>query len=181
MSYTLDTISVLIIEDNKPMQDLTKNILNTFGFKEIYTAANGREGFMEFCRFSPDIVIADWMMKPVNGIELTELIRTHPDSPNPYVPVILMTGFSEKHRVLEARDRGVTEFLVKPFNARELYRRIAQVIEKPRQFVKADRFFGPDRRRTKNKSYEGPLRRETDIRPEDYEQTKAPRPSQSDE
>jgi DNA-binding response OmpR family regulator len=73
-----------------------------------------------------------------------------------------MTGFSEKRRVFQARDAGVTEFLVKPFNARDLYRRIAQLIERPRQFVRSEDFFGPDRRRGSSETYTGPLRRESD-------------------
>jgi two-component system chemotaxis response regulator CheY len=111
-------------------------------------------------------VIADWMMRPMDGIAFTRLIRNDPSSPNPYVPVILMTGFSERRRVVQARDSGVTEFLVKPFNAKDLYKRIAQVIERPRQFVKSEDFFGPDRRRKSTIDgplYRGPLRREADI------------------
>jgi DNA-binding response OmpR family regulator len=73
-----------------------------------------------------------------------------------------MTGFSEKRRVVQARDAGVTEFLVKPFTARDMYRRISQIVERPREFVKSEDFFGPDRRRTKRSDYEGPLRREED-------------------
>jgi two-component system chemotaxis response regulator CheY len=73
-----------------------------------------------------------------------------------------MTGFSEKNRVIEARDAGVTEFLVKPFNTRDLYSRMLQIIEKPRQFVRADQYFGPDRRRS-SKQYIGPYKRENDL------------------
>jgi DNA-binding response OmpR family regulator len=103
------------------------------------------------------------MMKPMDGISFTRKIRNDPRSPNSYVPVILMTGFSEKRRVLQARDAGVTEFLVKPFNARDLYKRIAQVIERPRQFVRSDDFFGPDRRRTTEAAHDAPRRRESDM------------------
>ncbi|HBR68610.1 MAG TPA: response regulator [Rhodospirillaceae bacterium] len=162
MTYEFYKIKVLVVEDNKPMLDLTKSILQTFGVVEVIAAKDGEEGFREYCLHNPDIVIADWMMKPMDGISLTRRIRNDPKSPSQYTPVILMTGFSEKRRVLEARDAGVTEFLVKPFNARDLYRRIAQVIERPRQFVRSEDFFGPDRRRHKNeeKPYTGPERRE---------------------
>lgn len=166
MSYQLHRISVLIVEDNQPMLDITKSLLTTFGVGQVIGAYNGETGFKRFCEYNTDIVIADWMMKPMDGIEFTRKVRTDPQSPNHYVPIILMTGFSEKRRVLEARDAGVTEFLVKPFNARDLYKRIAQVIERPRQFVKSDNFFGPDRRRKKTKStgtFTGPFRREEDL------------------
>lgn len=164
MSYKFESLKVLVVEDNQPMLDLTKSILQTFGVGVIYTAVDGEHGFTIHCKTNPDMVIADWMMQPCDGISLTRRIRNDKRSPNPYVPIILMTGFSEKKRVIAARDAGVTEFLVKPFNARDLYRRIVQVIEKPRQFVKSEGFFGPDRRRNRASAYSGPLRRVDDPR-----------------
>ncbi len=164
MTYQLHRISVLVVEDNQPMLDIVKSLLVTFGVGHVVGAQNGEIGFKRFCEYNNDIVIADWMMKPMDGISFTRMVRNDSKSPNPYVPVVLMTGFSEKRRVLQARDAGVTEFLVKPFNARDLYRRIVQVIERPRQFVRAPDFFGPDRRRKKPKGkYEGPYKRESDI------------------
>jgi two-component system chemotaxis response regulator CheY len=69
---------------------------------------------------------------------------------------------------MQARDAGVTEFLVKPFTARDLYRRLYQIIERPRQFVRSEDFFGPDRRRKGAADYQGPLRRDTDVQADDY-------------
>lgn len=164
MSYKFESLKVLVVEDNEPMLELTKSILQTFGVGTLYTAMDGEHGFTIFCKSNPDMVIADWMMQPCDGISLTRRIRNDKRSPNPYVPIILMTGFSEKRRVISARDAGVTEFLVKPFNARDLYRRIVQVIEKPRQFIRAEDFFGPDRRRNRTSAYTGPLRRHDDLK-----------------
>ena len=162
MAYEFKNIKVLIAEDNLPMQALLKSILVTFGVDDIICARNGEEGFQLFLREEPDLVIADWMMTPVDGISLTRMIRNDPRSGNQFVPIILMTGFSEKRRAVQARDAGITEFLVKPFNARDLYRRIAQIIERPRQFVRSEDFFGPDRRRKRKTEYTGPQRREDD-------------------
>lgn len=145
------------------MMELLKSILGTFGIKNIYTGKNGEEGFKAFCNYQPDLIITDWMMRPVDGISLTRRVRNDPLSPNQFTPVILMTGFTEKRRVMQARDAGITEFLVKPFNARDLYRRISQIIEKPRQFVRSEDFFGPDRRRKQGKEFVGPFRRTEDI------------------
>jgi two-component system chemotaxis response regulator CheY len=168
MAYHFENITVLIVEDNQPMLALAKSILQAFGVGTVLTARNGEEGFDLFCQHDPDLVIADWMMKPTDGISLTRRIRNDPSSINHFAPVVLMTGFSERRRVEQARDAGVTEFLVKPFNVRDLYRRISQVIERPRQFVRAEEFFGPDRRRKKMAGFEGDYKRETDVRPEDY-------------
>ncbi len=162
MPYEFENITVLVVEDNQPMLDVTKSLLLTFGVGQVIGAKNGEHGFEKYCEYNPDLIIADWMMKPVDGISFTRQVRNAPQSPNQFVPIILMTGFSEKRRVIQARDAGVTEFLVKPFSARDLYRRIAQVIERPRQFVRSGDFFGPDRRRKGKRGYEGPLRREAD-------------------
>ncbi len=163
MSYNFDRVRVLIIEDNQPMLEICKTLMLTFGVGEVLTARNGDDGFKVFCRENPDIVISDWMMAPTDGISMTRRIRNDAMSPNRYVPVILMTGFSEKKRVVQARDSGVTEFLVKPFTARDLYKRIAQIIERPRQFVRSEDFFGPDRRRKETENFSGPYKRDTDI------------------
>lgn len=163
MSYQFENIKVLIVEDNQPMLELAKAILQTFGIANVIAAKNGEDGFRKYCESNPDLVIADWMMKPMDGISLTRRIRNDPASPNQFVPVILMTGFSEKRRVIQARDAGVTEFLVKPFNARDLYRRISQVIERPRQFIRSEDFFGPDRRRKSTVEYTGDMKRDTDL------------------
>lgn len=163
MSYTLDRASVLVVEDMVPMAMLTKRILQTFGFKDVYVAHDAETGFELFQKHAPDLVIADWIMGDMSGLDLVKLIRRDPLSKNSYVPVILMTGFSHKLRVMQARDIGVSEFLVKPFTAKDMYARILQAIEKPRQFVDNGEFFGPDRRRKRvAQAYEGPMRRYDD-------------------
>lgn len=162
MVYKLSDIRILLVEDMQPMLNLTKSILNLFGFKYVYTAHNGEEAFKVFQEQQPDVVITDWLMEPVSGPELIEKIRRDPKSHNPYIPIILMTGYSDKPRVEMARDKGVTEFLSKPFSARDLYSRIVQIIEKPRPFVNAGDFFGPDRRRKHAEDFKGPTRRDAD-------------------
>jgi two-component system chemotaxis response regulator CheY len=78
-------------------------------------------------------------------------------------PIILVTGYSARPRVEEARDAGVTEFLVKPFTATDLTRRLQHVINNPRNFIDYNGYFGPDRRRKADELYNGPRRREDDI------------------
>ncbi len=162
MSYKLQDIKILLVEDNKPMLSLLKSVLLSFGVGNVITSLDGEEAFEKFKNTNPDLVITDWMMRPCDGIQLSKKIRNDPKSPNQYVPIILMTGFSEKRRVLSARDSGITEFIVKPFNTRDLYKRLFQIIERPRQFVRCEEFFGPDRRRKTNIPYNGALRRKTD-------------------
>lgn len=162
MAYDLSHITVLIVDDMRPMLSLTKSILLTFGFSNIITAENGEDGYKKYCQHKPDFILTDWLMEPVDGLELTRMVRKNPDSPNPFTPIIMMTGFSSRLRVMKARDHGITEFLVKPFTAKDLYSRVFQIIERPRQFVSTEEFFGPDRRRKRVPDYEGPRRRGED-------------------
>ena len=145
--YQFGDVKVLVVDDQKYITDILKAIIETFGVKKIDICHNGEDAFSAFCRENHDLIITDWLLDGMDGLELTEKIRTSEKSPNRYVPVLLMTAFSEKHRVFKARDTGITEFLAKPFTANDLYVRIHQVIEKPRDFVLSDKFTGPDRRR----------------------------------
>jgi len=162
MSFRFDRLSVLVVEDTVPMRKLVCSVLDTMGIGSIYTANNGEEGFNEFCQKQPDIVITDWHMSPMNGLQFITKIRQDLMSPNKTVPIIMMTGYSAMPRVSAARDHGSTEFLVKPFSANDLTKRIAYVINRPRDFIETDDYFGPDRRRLKPDNYKGPFRRETD-------------------
>ena len=94
-----------------------------------------------------------------DGLELTQMIRQPGANTNPYVPIIMLTGHSEKKRVIAARDAGVTEFLAKPISAKGLYQRILNVVANPRPFIRTKTYFGPDRRRNANPNYAGPERR----------------------
>lgn len=162
MPYDLGKAKALVVEDMKPMQTLLKSILSVYGFKDIAVASGETEAFKAFCRINPDLVIVDWILSEGDGMSLVRRIRKDPASPNVFVPLVLMTGFSSRPRVERARDMGITEFLVKPFTARDLYNRIEHVIEKPRQFIDLEEFFGPDRRRRKGADYDGPRRRDDD-------------------
>ena len=94
-----------------------------------------------------------------NGIDFVQHIRRSPDSPNPYVPIIMLTGYTELDRVKIARDNGVSSFLAKPVSAVSLYRRLVSLVEDQRLFVRSDSFFGPDRRFKVSETLEGPDRR----------------------
>jgi two-component system chemotaxis response regulator CheY len=96
-------------------------------------------------------------------LEFTREVRTAPGSPNPFIPIVMITGHTEKHRVQAARDAGITEFLAKPFTAQSLFAHLAIIIEHPRPFVRCPGYFGPDRRRKTIEDYAGPWRRQGDF------------------
>jgi CheY-like chemotaxis protein len=167
MGFKFEKLSMLVVEDTQPMQKLLVSVLEALGIRNVTTAPNGQDGFRLFCQQNHDIILSDWQMMPMDGITLTRMIRKNPLSPNRLAPVILITGYSAWQRVEEARDAGVTEFLVKPFTAHDLARRVAHVINKPRDFIETQDFFGPDRRRrtVEASGYNGLLRRGEDQPP----------------
>lgn len=160
MPIKFENLSVLVVEDSPPMLELVTGILKVMGVKKIGTAVNGEEGWKRFQKDRPDVIITDWLMEPLDGIEFTTRIRRDPLSIDRLVPIIIMTGYTAITRVEMARDMGVTEFLVKPFTANDLARRLQGIIERPRDFIEAEQFFGPDRRRRKNVDYHGPEKRD---------------------
>jgi len=157
--YNLERLNFLIVDDNKHMRALVTSILHALGVKNCIDASDGADAFKELRHFPADIIICDWNMDPLDGLDFTRLVRTGKDSPNPFVPIIMLTGHTEMNRVVEARDAGVNEFLAKPISAKGLYSRVRSIIERPRPFVRAGLYFGPDRRRRANPSYMGPERR----------------------
>jgi CheY-like chemotaxis protein len=164
MSATpFEHLRVLIVEDNQHMRSLLRTLLNSIGIREIVEANNGVTGLSAMREKKCDLVLSDLAMKPMDGLEFSRAVRTSEKSPNPFVPIIMITGHTEKHRVEAARDAGVTEFLAKPITASSLFSRLAEVVERPRAFVRCDNYFGPDRRRRTLDSYTGPWRRHDDF------------------
>ena len=163
-NLNLEVLSVLAVDDNRHMHSIVKAILNSMRIKQIRFCDNAADAFVEMKQGMPDIVITDWKMEPLDGLDFVRLIRNGEDSPNPYMPIIMLTGYTEIERVTEARDCGVTEFLAKPISVEALYSRIVGIIHKPRSFIKTESYFGPDRRRVrKGEKYDGPLRRKDDV------------------
>jgi len=155
MSGPLATISVLVVDDEKLIAKLVRDVLTKLGFSAITTATSGREAIDLFRRKPFDMIITDWRMDDMDGMDLIRFVRHSSRSPNPRVPILLLTGNTEKKEVLFARDTGVTEYLIKPFSARQLVDRIKFVIEKPRSFVDSRDFRGPDRRRQSKPPHDG--------------------------
>jgi len=158
-----ENLKALIVEDNAHMRSLLRALLNSIGVKDIAEASHGQAAIDLLRERKSDLVLSDLAMKPMDGLEFTRYVRNHEHSPNPFVPIIMISGHTEKYRVEAARDAGVTEFLAKPITAHTLFSRIAEIVERPRAFVRCDSYFGPDRRRRGIEDYAGPRRRKEDM------------------
>ena len=162
MATGLEALSVLLADDNPHMREIVGVLLSNFGIKNVRAVHDGRQALEILRQWQPDVAIVDFKMEPMDGVEFTRHVRNSPDSRNPYLPIIMMTGHSARARVFEARDAGVTEFVVKPVNARTLLDRVMAVIYRPRPFVRTKSYFGPDRRRRADPAFSGPYHRATD-------------------
>ncbi len=165
--YNLNGLNFLIVDDNKHMRSMIRTILNALGCSQVQDALDGAQALATLRDFHADMIITDWKMRPMDGLEFTRKVRMDADSPNPFVPIIMLTGHTEMTKVVEARDVGVSEYLAKPVSAKLLYERIKNIIERPRPFVRTETYFGPDRRRRQDPNYSGPERRQSQPEAED--------------
>lgn len=166
MSETsLAPLRILIVEDSEQMRALLQALLEAMSITDILFAEDGEKGHALYMETTPDIVITDGAMSPIDGYELTDRIRTDPNNPNPYVPIIMLSGHLEKERVEKARASGVTEYLAKPVSWHTLYERLVAIVGNPSFFIRTPTYLGPDRRRETEELYQGPDRRHIDPKP----------------
>lgn len=153
-STYLKNVSVLIVDDQAFVTQMLSQVIRVLGATDIRLFTDAATAWTMYKKDPTDIVILDWEMQPMNGLQLTQMIRRSPDSPNVFVPIIMVTGHRGVGNVFQARDTGVTEYVIKPIVPKALFSRIEAVIERPRRFVRVGEYFGPDRRR-KTKEFVG--------------------------
>jgi len=159
---TINEMNVLIIDDDRHMRMLIRNVLFALGVNDTHEAPDGTVALDELSTFTPDLILCDLKMSPMGGVEFVRQVRNHPENPNRFVPVIMITAYASVDTVADARDVGINEFMAKPISASALDKRIRRVIEDHRQFVEAPGFLGPDRRRNPMGVFGGRNRRQAE-------------------
>jgi two-component system chemotaxis response regulator CheY len=152
-------LSFLVIDDSRHMRRVMRTMLHGFGSRDVHEAEDGIAGLEMLAAVRPDIVLLDWEMPILTGLEVARLIRGGDGKVDALVPIVLVTAHTERQKVLEARDAGVNEFLAKPVSPQSLHDRLLSVVAHPRPFIKTGTYFGPDRRPAVPGSYAGPERR----------------------
>jgi len=158
----LSQVHVLVADNNERMRLLVRCLLRAGGLTKISEAGTAADAFEIMQRRRVDLVIVEWTMHPVDGIAFTRMLRRGNSSPNPYVPILMLTSHAEASRIAAARDAGVTGVIKKPLSTRLLFDRVAGALNDARPFIHSADFFGPDRRRGTPADYAGPFRRATD-------------------
>lgn len=155
--YDFERLCVVLVEDSPFIRSLLINALQILGVGTIVSKDHGGEAiaFLKQVKEDPmkagvmsvDLILSNWEMSPVDGMMLLRWVRRHKDSPDRFIPMAMISGYSSPRRVAQAREMGVNEFLSKPFTIGGICNKLLSVIEKPRQFVHTKDYFGPDRRR----------------------------------
>ena len=165
MQHTyLSKVKILVVDDQRFSRVLLRRILGVLGCRRITEANSADLGWNRILLSPPNLLIVDWEMQESDGLELVRRIRHDEASPDKYLPIIMLTAHSERARIVIARDAGVNEFIIKPLSPEILFKRLDEVIEHARSFIRTKNYFGPNRRRQKG-PYTGRERRKQTLDP----------------
>jgi two-component system, chemotaxis family, chemotaxis protein CheY len=140
-------LKVLIVDDEPTMRKVTRSLLQAIGVRTIYEANDGNSGLKAIGAVLPDVVIVDWEMPRPTGPEFVRTVRSPDTFPLPHVPIIMLTGYGERSRVVAAVSLGVNDFLVKPVSTQALLGRLVFLIANPHGMVRIGDYYGPEQRR----------------------------------
>jgi CheY-like chemotaxis protein len=140
-------LKVLIVEDEHYSRKVVRTLLNAIGVIQVYEAVDGASGLEAIQAHNPDLVLLDWEMPGMDGAAFMRRVRSPATFMFPNVPIIMLTGHSEKSRVVEAVNLGVHEFLLKPVSSTALLTRILGVVTMPRPMIRRGNYYGPEPRK----------------------------------
>ncbi len=127
---------ILVVEDEDALSELLQYNLKKEGFK-VSMAADGEEAMMLVEERQPDVVVLDWMLPKVSGIEVCRRLRSRQESRN--LPIIMLTARGEEADRIRGLDTGADDYVVKPFLMKELFARIRAVLRRIRPGLTEDR------------------------------------------
>ena len=126
---------ILVVEDEAPLLTLLRYNLEEAGF-EVAEARDGEDALISVRERCPDLIVLDWMLPAVSGIEVCRQLRRRDETRD--VPVIMLTAKSEETDRIRGLDSGADDYLTKPFSPRELVARIRAVMRRTRPAVSAE-------------------------------------------
>lgn len=119
-------MSILIVDDYRTMLRIVRNLLKQIGFDNVDEATDGGMAWSMLQSKSYDMVVSDWNMEPVSGMELLKQVRA--DARFKAMPFIMITAESKPENVIAAKQAGVSNYIVKPFNADTLKAKLTSVL-----------------------------------------------------
>jgi two-component system chemotaxis response regulator CheY len=145
----LQGLDILIADGNAYMRRLTRSMLMNLGAKSVKEAADGLAALETIREDDPDVVLLDWDMPVLNGMEVMRIVRSPGVFPRPNIPIIMLTERAHHSAVTAAMRAGVHEFLIKPTSPKALRERLMSIVFKPRPMMQLGELYVPKPRRAK--------------------------------
>lgn len=121
-------IRILIVDDFSTMRRIVKNLLNDLGFTNTAEADDGTTALIELQKAKFDLVVTDWNMPGMPGIDLLKAIRA--DESLAKIPVLMVTAEAKREQIIEAAQAGVNGYIIKPFTAATLEDKLVKIFER---------------------------------------------------
>lgn len=126
-------IQILIVEDNESIGNLLSNILRSAGFKNVTEAINGKMALEKIEQKRFDLILTDWMMPEMDGLELVKKIRTGSDDVK-HIPILMISASESAKDIVKTMDWKINGYLVKPFSVDTILSMIEDVINKRERY-----------------------------------------------
>ena len=152
---------VLIIDANPYAAKLLSELVKEMGARQTAYCSDTEKAIDIAAQFDPQVIFTEFLIDKVDGLDFTKRLRRAPVAARK-VPVIMVTAEATPNSIGGARNSGVHEFLRKPYTAGDLFRRVENVVLKPRPWIEAEMYVGPDRRRFNSEDYGGSKKRRAD-------------------
>lgn len=117
---------ILVVDDYSTMTRILRNLLNQLDFRNVDDASNGSDAFDLLHQADYGLVFSDWNMQPMTGIELLRKVRA--DNALKHIPFIMVTAESKTENVIVAKQAGVSNYIIKPFNVKTLQTKMESVL-----------------------------------------------------
>lgn len=152
---------VMVVDPNPATARLLAEHMRPLGGVQIFAAPSAEKGYAMARATDPQLIFVEHAQNGVDGLSFTRKIRRS-DLVCREAPIIMCTAEATAEAIFGARDAGVHEFMRKPFTIKDLERRLEAVTLKPRDWIEAVAYVGPDRRRFNSADYKGPRKRKAD-------------------
>jgi DNA-binding response OmpR family regulator len=158
-------LKLLFVEDASHTRLMLREMLRNAQWAHAEFVDNATAALERLKTNPPDILFTDWQAQGESGLDLVRAIRESLDSPDPLLPVILLTANGDADNVMSALNAGATDFLVKPISISRIVERVTNAVTRQRPFILSPSYMGPDRRNAA-KAVDGDKRAEVDPQPD---------------
>ena len=142
-TFDISGCKIVILEDSPFMAGLLANLLQSFDALNLKITDNLTEFQDMLVNFGPDLILSDWELKGFGGADIVQLVRENNNIGNRCTPIIVITGYTERERITKMLALGVDDVIVKPISGEQLFGRICNLIQNPKEYVEGPKYLGP--------------------------------------